>query len=65
MNVLEVNNISKTYGKHKALDGLNLTLQKGNVYGLLGPNGSGKTTTLGIILDVLKSDSGTYTWFEG
>lgn len=65
MKVLEINNISKTYGKHKALDNLNLTLQKGNVYGLLGPNGSGKTTTLGIILDVLKSDSGTYTWFEG
>ena len=65
MNVLEIENISKSYGKHKALDSLNLSLEKGNVYGLLGPNGSGKTTTLGIILDVIKADEGGYTWFEG
>ena len=65
MAVLEVTNLSKYYGKIKALDGLNLTIEAGNLYGILGPNGSGKTTTLGVILDILKPDSGSYTWFDG
>ncbi len=64
MKVLEIENVSKSYGKHKALESLNLTLEEGNVYGLLGPNGSGKTTTLGIVLGVLKADSGQFAWFE-
>jgi len=51
-------------GKVKALDNLNLTIEAGQVYGILGPNGSGKTTTLGILLDILQADSGTYTWFD-
>ena len=65
MAVLEVQNLSKSYGRIKALDQLSLTIEAGNLYGILGPNGSGKTTTLGLILDILKPDSGTYTWFEG
>ena len=65
MKVLEIENLQKSYGKHVALKDLSLTLEAGNVYGLLGPNGSGKTTTLGIILDVLKANDGNYTWFEG
>lgn len=65
MPVLSVDNLSKSYGKICALDGLDLTIEKGNIYGLLGPNGSGKTTTLGIILDILKPDSGSYEWFNG
>jgi len=64
MAVLEISNLTKSYGKVKALDNLNLTIEAGNIYGLLGPNGSGKTTTLGIILDILRQDSGTYTWFD-
>ena len=64
MAVLEINNISKSYGKLKALDNLNLTVEAGQIMGLLGPNGSGKTTTLGIILGILKSDSGSFSWFE-
>lgn len=65
MNVLTTENLSKSYGRIKALDNLNLTIESGNVYGLLGPNGSGKTTTLGIILGILGASSGTYEWFEG
>ncbi len=64
-HVLKINNLSKAYGKIKALDNLNLTIEKGNIYGLLGPNGSGKTTTLAIILSILKADSGSFEWFEG
>ena len=65
MAVLQINNLSKNYGKLKALDGLNLTIEAGNIYGLLGPNGSGKTTTLGIILGILSQNSGDYEWFGG
>lgn len=65
MAVLEIKDLSKRYGRVQALDKLSLTLEGGNVYGILGPNGSGKTTTLGIILDILKADSGSYRWFDG
>lgn len=65
MTVLETKGLTKTYGKLKALDDLNLTIESGNVYGLLGPNGSGKTTTLGLILDILKPNEGSYEWFGG
>lgn len=65
MAVLEINNLTKRYGKVLALDNLSLSINAGNVYGLLGPNGSGKTTTLAIILDILRQDNGSYTWFGG
>jgi len=61
--VLEINHLSKSYGKLKALDDFSLTINKGEVFGILGPNGSGKTTTLGILLDILKADRGEYLWF--
>ncbi len=61
--ILNINGISKTYGKVKALNNLSLQINQGEVFGILGPNGSGKTTTLGIILDVIKANSGTFTWF--
>jgi len=65
MPVLTINNLSKTYGNFYALDNLNLTIEAGNIYGLLGPNGSGKTTTLGIILGILTKSAGSYEWFDG
>ncbi len=65
MPILEINNLSKNYGNVRALDNLNLRIEKGNVYGILGPNGSGKTTTLGIILGILKQSNGSYQWFDG
>ena len=61
--VLEIKNLTKAYGKFLAVDNLSLTVKKGNVFGILGPNGSGKTTTLGMVLDVLNTSSGTYSWF--
>jgi ABC-2 type transport system ATP-binding protein len=63
--ILETNNLSKHYGKFKALDELNLEIKRGTVFGLLGPNGSGKTTTLGIILGCLNKTSGSFSWFGG
>ncbi len=65
MPVLSIRNLTKSYGKIKAVNDLSLEIEKGHVYGLLGPNGSGKTTTLGILLDILRPDHGSYEWFEG
>jgi ABC-2 type transport system ATP-binding protein len=61
--VLEIKDLSKRYKEVQALEGLNLTIEKGMVFGILGPNGSGKTTTLGILLGILRPGSGTYSWF--
>ncbi|MBC6990155.1 ABC transporter ATP-binding protein [Hymenobacter sp. BT491] len=61
--VLELENLTKHYGPTTALRGLNLQVEAGSVYGLLGPNGSGKTTTLGIALGVLRASAGTVRWF--
>lgn len=61
--ILQIENLTKTYGRIRAVDNLTLTVEKGQVYGLLGPNGSGKTTTLGIILDIIKTPLGSYRWF--
>jgi ABC-type multidrug transport system ATPase subunit len=65
MDVLKTTNLTKHYGKITAVDGLNLEVESGNVMGILGPNGSGKTTTLGMILGITHPDSGRYEWFGG
>lgn len=56
--ILEVNGASKRYGKNVALDNLNLKVREGSVLGLLGPNGTGKTTLLKSIIGLVKLDSG-------
>lgn len=61
--ILKTNNLSKRYGAILAADNISITVEKGTAYGLLGPNGSGKTTTLGIVMSVLKADSGSFQWF--
>lgn len=61
--ILATKGLTKHYGRIKAVDDLTLTINKGSVFGILGPNGSGKTTTLGMILDVINKTSGSYTWF--
>lgn len=66
MLVLETQNLTKVYSKKiTAVDQLNLQIEKGNIYGILGPNGSGKTTTLGMILGIIAPTSGDYGWFGG
>ena len=61
--VLQTQQLSKNYGRLKAVDKLDLVIPRGSVFGLLGPNGSGKTTTLGMLLDVIQPSSGDYNWF--
>lgn len=65
MNVLKINRLTKKYGRLTAVDQLDLAIEKGQIYGILGPNGSGKTTTLGMILEVVAPTSGTFEWFGG
>ena len=59
--MLELKNVTKTFGTFKALDGLNLTVPKGAVYGLVGPNGAGKSTAIRHITGVYRCDSGEVT----
>lgn len=63
MDVLEIQNLTKKYGRITAVNSLNLSVKAGQVFGVLGPNGSGKTTTLGCILGITKADAGQFTWF--
>jgi polyether ionophore transport system ATP-binding protein len=58
MTAISVTNLVKTFGKTRALDGLDLTVNTGEVHGFLGPNGSGKTTTIRVLLGLLRADSG-------
>lgn len=62
MNILEINNVSKSYSGHQALSDISLNVPQGSVYGLLGPNGAGKTTLLRIINHITAPDIGTVTF---
>jgi len=64
MPILTVENLSKSYGKIDALKKVSFSVPEGSVFGILGPNGSGKTTMLGTIMDILKPTSGTYKLFD-
>ncbi len=57
--VLELKNVSKTFGKRKVIDNLSLEVKEGEIFGFLGPNGSGKTTTIKMILKLIDNDEGT------
>ena len=63
--LLQLNQLSKSYGQLKAVNQLSITIKKGKVYGLLGPNGSGKSTTLGMVLNVINPTSGSFQWYQG
>lgn len=58
-HVLELNRVSKHYGKFTAVDDISFAIPTGSIYGFLGPNGAGKTTTIRMILDILKPDTGS------
>ncbi len=63
MYTIELENITKTFGKHKAVDDLSLKVPKGSIYGFIGPNGSGKTTTIRMIMNILYPDNGIIKLF--
>ena len=61
--ILKITSLSKRYKNIIAIQDVSLNIEKGQVYGILGPNGSGKTTTLSILTGIIHADSGTYQWF--
>jgi ABC-2 type transport system ATP-binding protein len=62
---IRVDALVKTFGRTRALDGLDLTVRTGEVHGFLGPNGAGKTTTLRVLLGLLRADAGTVSLLGG
>jgi len=62
---VDVNEITKSFGTVKAVQGVSFEVQQGEIFGLLGPNGAGKTTSIRIILDIFKPDSGTVSVLGG
>ncbi len=63
MNAVEIENVTKTFGSHTAVDKISLGVPKGCVYGFIGPNGSGKTTTLRMIMSIFYPDAGSIRVF--
>lgn len=61
MNIIEISGLEKSYGSIKALDGLDLSVRRGEIYGFLGPNGAGKTTTIKSMMGLIKPDDGEIT----
>jgi len=59
MNVIEVENLKKYFGKTKAVDGISFEVKKGEIFGFLGPNGAGKTTAIRCMMDFIKPTSGS------
>src|SRR6266487_1247647 len=57
-SAISISGLSKSFGRTRALDGLDLTVDTGEVHGFLGPNGAGKATTLRILLGLLRADAG-------
>lgn len=61
--VLEIKGLTKYFGRLCAVNNMTLEVGKGQVFGMLGPNGSGKTTTLGMLMGVVNPTAGSFTWF--
>ena len=61
MSIIQMTDVTKTYGNVLALDNISLKVEQGQIYGFIGPNGAGKTTTIRILLGILKADSGVST----
>src|SRR5215217_9402945 len=62
---VEIRGLDKSFGRTKALDGLDLTVAPGDIAGFLGPNGAGKSTTLRVLLGLLRADAGTVRLLGG
>ncbi|WP_127717911.1 ABC transporter ATP-binding protein [Halobacteriovorax sp. HLS] len=63
-SIISISNLSKKFGELQVLDGLNLSIELGEIYGFLGPNGAGKSTTLKCIIGQLEYDSGNISVFD-
>lgn len=64
-HVIQVQGLMKSFGKFRALNGVDLTVERGQVHGFLGPNGAGKSTTIRVLLGLLRADGGTVSLLGG
>ncbi len=62
---IEIRNLTKNFGAVRALDGLDLTVRQGEVHGFHGPNGAGESTTIRILLGLVKADGGSVRLLDG
>jgi len=65
MNAIEIQELTKSFGRTEALQGVNLTVRQGEVHGFIGPNGAGKTTAIRILLGILRKDAGKISLLDG
>jgi len=65
MNVIQIENLTKSFGATLALKGIDLTVREGDVHGFIGPNGAGKSTTIRILLGILRKTSGVVSLLGG
>ncbi|MHC4330908.1 MAG: ABC transporter ATP-binding protein [Planctomycetota bacterium] len=65
MDAVSLESVCKSFGEVRAVNGLNVTVPAGSIYGFLGPNGAGKTTTIRMIMDILRPDSGQIALLGG
>ena len=63
MNIIEINQLTKSYGRSRGIDNLSLNVPQGDIFGFIGPNGSGKSTTIRILLNLIFPTSGSATIF--
>jgi ABC-2 type transport system ATP-binding protein len=63
MTAIELEQVTKTFGEHRAVDAVDLRVPEGSIYGFIGPNGSGKTTSIRMILRIIEPDAGTIRVF--
>src|SRR5690554_2024361 len=62
--LIKANHLKKTYGKRTVVKDLTLEINEGEIIALIGPNGAGKTTTIGMLLGIIKPDSGQLTYWK-
>uniref|UniRef100_UPI0025A4DF39 ABC transporter ATP-binding protein n=1 Tax=Romboutsia ilealis TaxID=1115758 RepID=UPI0025A4DF39 len=63
MNIIEIKNLTKVYGKNRGIQDINISVKEGEIYGFIGPNGAGKSTTIKILLNFIYPTSGEVSIF--